>query len=117
MLGRKTNADGTLSWVTMGSRPISPMRAHWNRGSSRNLDVADMEVYTTSDPGTGLGAVGCGDPMGNVTYRSKDVSVTRVSRFYTADSEANAPIETATEAVERANAYYNWGLPFPPAMR
>lgn len=51
--------------------------------------------------------------MGNVTYRSKDESVTRVSRFYTADSEANAPIETATEAVERANAYYNWGLPFP----
>lgn len=111
--GRKTNADGTPFLGDDGKQTHITYESALEQGLFQEPDVADMEVYTTSDPERGWELRVVETPMGNVTYRSKDESVTRVSRFDTADSEANAPIETATEAVERANAYYNWGLPFP----
>lgn len=76
-------------------------------------DVADMTLRTESDPERGWELRVVETPLGSVTYRVKDEFVTQIKRIYTADSLGNAPINTPTEAVERARAYYNWGLPFP----
>lgn len=82
-------------------------------GIVAEADTAAMKEYTTSDPERGWGLRVVESPMGTVTYRTKDESVTKVTRNYTPDAPNGGPVNTPTEAVERARTYYNWGLPFP----
>ena len=111
--GRKTNADGTPFLDENGHNAHITYESALQQGLFQEPDTAEMQVSTTSDPERGWELRVVETPQGNVTYRSKDESVTRIRRFYTSDSETAAPVRTATQAVERANAYYTWGLPFP----
>ena len=111
--GRYTNADGSPCLDEKGQPAHISYESALAQGLFQEPDEADMRISVTSDPERGWELRVVSTPMGTVTFRSKDESVTRVSRSYTADSESNRPIQTPTEAVERARAYYNWGLPFP----
>lgn len=111
--GRYTNADGTPCLDEKGKPVHISYEAALAQGLFQEPDEQEMKISVTSDPERGWELRVVSTPMGTVTYRSKDESVVRISRIYRADSQANKPIQTPTEAVERARAYYNWGLPFP----
>lgn len=111
--GRYTNADGTPCLDEKGKPAHISYEDALAQGLFQEPNEQEMKISVTSDPERGWELRVVSTPMGTVTYRSKDESVVRVSRIYQADSESDKPIKTATEAVERARAYYNWGLPFP----